>query len=196
MERIPFPLFWSHLFNRLPQRRHLDRQDRHRRALVFSLLTLARVYRQRFQWCLDPMRLFFWDNPLWKRGLTWAQKRHFLIIMLSYLASGVVFPIFYAIPLLVYLQGCSLLQGYELPYGALRLAYLTATVLIFRYLFYHQEPLKQFKILCSPFPKYALALGAALLYPPGVKPAYRVNNDLLATTFEGSGAGLEYSEEV
>jgi cellulose synthase (UDP-forming) len=140
------------------------------------------------------MRLFFWDNPLWKRGLTWAQKRHFLIIMLSYLASAVVFPIFYAIPLLVYLRGCSLLQGYELPYGALRLAYLTATVLMFRCLFYHQESWKQFKMVGSLFPVYALPLGAALLYPPGVKPAYRVNNDLLATACQGSSAGPGYSE--
>ena len=96
--------------------------------------TLPGVYRQRFQWCLDTMRLFFWDNPLWKRGLTWRQKRHFLIIMLSYLASGLAFPIFYAIPLLVYLRGYSFLQGYELPYGVLRLAYLAATILMFHYL--------------------------------------------------------------
>ena len=27
------------------------------------------VYRQRGQWALDTMRLFFWDNPLLKRGL-------------------------------------------------------------------------------------------------------------------------------
>ncbi|MCX5892411.1 MAG: glycosyltransferase [Deltaproteobacteria bacterium] len=146
--------------------------------------TLSGVYRQRFQWCLDTMRLFFWDNPLWKRGLTWAQKRHFLIIMLSYLASGLAFPIFYAIPLLVYLRGSSLLQGYELPYGVLRLAYLAATILMFHYLFFHKEPLKQFKILCSLFPVHALAIAAALLYPPGRKPPYRVNNQLF---FENPG---------
>jgi hypothetical protein len=195
MGRNPIPLFWSHLLNRLPQRRHLDRQDR-RRALVFSLLTLAGVYRQRFQGCLDPMSLFFWDNPPWKRGLTWAQKRHFLIIMLSCLASGEVFHIFYAIPLLIYFRVCYLLQGDDLPYGALRLAYLTAMVLMFRYLFYHEEPLKQFKMLGSLFPVYALALEAVLLYPPGGKPAHRVNNDLLATACEGSSAGPGYSEEV
>jgi len=140
--------------------------------------TLAGVYRQRFQWCLDTMRLFFWDNPLWKRGLKWPQKRHFLIVMLSYLVSGLAFPIFYFLPLLVYLRGLSFLQGYELPYGVLRLAYLAATVLMFYYLFYHQEPLKQFKMLCSLFPVHALAIGAALFYPPGRKPAYRVNNQL------------------
>ncbi len=30
--------------------------------------TLPGVYRQRFQWCLDTMRLFFWDNPVFKAG--------------------------------------------------------------------------------------------------------------------------------
>jgi cellulose synthase (UDP-forming) len=138
--------------------------------------TLAGVYRQRFQGCLDTMRLCFWDNPLWKRGLKWAQKRHFLIVMLSYLMSGLAFPIFYSIPLLAYLRGFCFLEGYELPYGALRLAYLAATVLMFRYLFFQKEPLKQFKMLCSLFPVHALAIGAALLHPPGRKPAYRANN--------------------
>ncbi len=60
--------------------------------------TLAGVYRQRFQWCLDTMRLFFWDNPLFKSGLSWPQRTHFLIIMMSYLASGLVFPVFYPRP--------------------------------------------------------------------------------------------------
>lgn len=140
---------------------------------------LSGVYRQRFQWCLDTMRLFIWDNPLWKPGLNWPQKRHFLIVMLSYLASGLAFPIFYAIPLLVYLRGYSFLQGDELLYGVLRLAYLAATVLMFHYLFFQKEPLKQFKILCSLFPVHALAILAALFSPPGRKPRYRVNNHLL-----------------
>jgi cellulose synthase (UDP-forming) len=137
---------------------------------------LAGVYRQRYQWCLDTMRLFFWDNPLRKRGLNWAQKRHFLIIMLSYLASGLTFPVFYSLPLIVYLQGSSFLQGQDLPYGVLRFSYLAATILMFRYLFYRKEPLKQFKMLCNLFPVHALATCAALLYPPGRKPAYRTNN--------------------
>ncbi len=139
-------------------------------------VTLAGVYRQRFQWCLDTMRLFFWDNPLFKAGLSWRQKAHFLTIMMSYLASGLVFPVFYTIPLVVYCRGNSCVIGDELVYGLLRGVYLLATVLMFRYLFLGKEPLKQFKILCSLFPVHALAIGTALLSPPGRKPAYRVNN--------------------
>jgi cellulose synthase (UDP-forming) len=138
--------------------------------------TLGGVYRQRFKWCLDTMRLFFWDNPLFKSGLSWRQKAHFLIIMMSYLASGLVFPVFYAAPLLVYWRGQSCVLGDELTYGILRGAYLLATVLMFRYLFFGKEPLRQFKMLCSLFPVHAAAIVAALLYPPGHKPVYRINN--------------------
>jgi len=138
--------------------------------------TLAGVYRQRFQWCLDTMRLFFWDNPLCKRGLNWRQRVHFLIVMLSYLVSGLVFPAFYLIPLLVYWGGYSSLLGHEMPYWVLRGAYLAATVLMFRYLFFRKNALKQFKMLCSLFPVHAAAIFAALLYPPGRKPGYQVNN--------------------
>jgi cellulose synthase (UDP-forming) len=122
------------------------------------------------------MRLFVWDNPLFKSGLGWPQKAHFLIIMMSYLASGLVFPVFYTAPLLVYWRGQSCVLGDELTYGVLRGAYLLATILMFRYLFFGKEPLRQFKMLCSLFPVHAVAIIAALFYPPGRKPVYRANN--------------------
>ena len=139
-------------------------------------LNLAGVYRQRFQWCLDTMRLFFWDNPLRKRGLSGEQRLHFLLIMVNYLISGLVFPAFYFLPLLGYWEGYSCFQDQELYYVVLRGAYLAATILMFRYLFFQKDALKQFKILCGLSPVYAAAILAALVYPPGRKPAYRVNN--------------------
>lgn len=138
--------------------------------------TLHGVYRQRFQWCLDTMRLFFWDNPFKKPGLTFSQRLHFFVIMFSYLVSGLVFPAFYLMPLIVYWQGYSCTQGQEWQYLVFRGAYLAATILMFRYLFFEKDALKQFKMLCGLFPVYAAAIGAALLYPPGRKPAYRINN--------------------
>jgi cellulose synthase (UDP-forming) len=138
--------------------------------------TLAGVYRQRFQWCLDTMRLFFWDNPLVKRGLTLNQRFHFLVIMFSYLVSGLVFPTFYLIPLLAYVKGYSCVQGQEISYLGLRGAYLLANILMFRYIFFGKDAVKQFKMLCGLFPVYAAAIFAALAYPPGRKPAYRINN--------------------
>jgi cellulose synthase (UDP-forming) len=138
--------------------------------------TLSGVYRQRFQWCLDTMRLFFWDNPLKKKGLALNQKVHFLMIMVCYLVSGLVFPVFYLIPLLTYWQGYSFVQGQEWEYLVLRGVYVLATILMFRHLFFGKKAAKQFKMLCGLFPVFAGAICAALLYPPGRKPAYRINN--------------------
>lgn len=140
---------------------------------------LAGVYRQRFQWCLDAMRLFFWDNPLAKRGLNRTQRFHFLLFMVSYLVSGLVFPAFYLLPLLGYWRGYSCFPGQELDYLALREGYLLATICMFRYLFLGKDALKQFKMLCGLFPVYAAAIFAALIYPPGRKPAYRLNSERL-----------------
>lgn len=139
-------------------------------------LNLAGVYRQRFQWCLDSMRLFFWDSPLKKRGLTLSQRLHFLVIMMNYLISGLIFPAFYLLPLLGYWEGYSCFQDQEWYYLSLRGLYLAATILMFRYLFFKKDALKQFKVLCGLSPVYAAAILAALVYPPGRKPAYRVNN--------------------
>jgi hypothetical protein len=122
------------------------------------------------------MRLFFWDNPLLKKGLNMRQRSHFLVVMLSYLVSGLAFPAFYAVPLGVYFWGCSGLLGHEQAFWILRGAYLAATILMFRYLFAGKAPLKQFKMLCNLFPVYALAAFAALFHPPGRKPPYRLNN--------------------
>lgn len=95
--------------------------------------------------------------------------------------------------MLVYLRGHSFLQGYELPYGVLRLAYLAANILMFYFLFFQKEPLRQFKMLCSLFPVHALAIAAALLHPPGRKPSYRVNNQLL---FTGQGRWWEVAPHL
>lgn len=139
-------------------------------------LTLAGVYRQRYQWCLDAMRLFFWDNPLKKPGLTFPQRLNFLLIMVNYLVSGLVFPIFYFLPLLGYFEGYSCFQGQELHYLGFRGAYFLATVFMFRYLFFQKDALKQFKMLNGLSPVYSAAIMAALFYGPRRKPAYRPNN--------------------
>ena len=75
-----------------------------------------------------------------------------------------------------FISGAIPVLGDELTYGVLRGAYLVATILMFLFFFVGKEPLRQFKMFCSLFPVHALAIVAALLHPPGRKPAYRVNN--------------------
>ncbi|MGQ9920470.1 MAG: glycosyltransferase family 2 protein [Desulfobacca sp.] len=141
--------------------------------------TLVGVVQQRYQWCLDTMRLFFWDNPWRKAGLTLRQRLHFTIVMLTYAISGLVIPIFYFLPLYCYVTGRSFLVEHEVHYLLWRGLYLICTILAFHYLFHRKHALKQLKMLCGLFPVYAWGTLAALWYPPGRKPAYRVNLPLV-----------------
>ncbi len=90
--------------------------------------TLPGVFRQRYQWCLDTMRLCFWDNPWRKPGLSFFQRLHFSITMLTYAISGLILPIFYFLPLYCYLTGHSFLVEQELSYFSLRGLYLVSTI--------------------------------------------------------------------
>ncbi len=96
--------------------------------------------------------------------------------MLAYAISGLILPIFYFLPLYCYLTGNTFLVEQELTYFTFRGLYLFCTILAFRYLFFQKDSLKQLKMLCGLFPVYALGTLAALWYPPGRKPRYRVNN--------------------
>ena len=138
--------------------------------------TLPGVFQQRYQWCLDTMRLCFWDNPWCKPGLCFSQRLHYSLIMLTYAISGFILPIFYFLPLYCYLTGHSFLVEQEFNYLSLRGLYFVCTILAFRYLFFKKNSLKQLKMLCGLFPVYALGILAALWYRPGKKPRYRVNN--------------------
>ena len=138
--------------------------------------TLPGVFQQRYQWCLDTMRLCFWDNPWRKPGLNFFQRLHFSITMFAYAISGLILPIFYFLPLYCYVTGHSFLVEQELNYFSLRGLYLGCTTLAFRYLFFKKDSLKQLKMLCGLFTVYALGTLAAIKYPPGKKPRYRVNN--------------------
>jgi cellulose synthase (UDP-forming) len=134
------------------------------------------VYRQRGQWCLDTMRIFFWDNPLFKRGLRWSARMSYLVIPLSYLNAGFVFPFFFVIPAWVYLTGGSVLSGSELEFALYRSLYFLVMTLALRTLFRKHETGRQFQMLAGLFPMYAGGTIRALFYPPRRRAPYRPNN--------------------
>ncbi len=107
--------------------------------------TAAEMASQRLRWATDSLRLFFWDNPLRKEGLTWRQRLHYaqttgvyylttashVIFLLSPVASlvfGVTVmapssPEAYAITLGLFLVPLAvMLVAFAGPRGAIRLA--------------------------------------------------------------------------
>jgi cellulose synthase (UDP-forming) len=134
------------------------------------------VYHQRSQWALDAFRLFIWDNMLFKKGLSLAQKMGYLSIPLAYLCSGFVFPVFFIIPLWGYITGEYVLHGNVLWFFALRLLYFLMMTGGLQYMFENNQPGKQFQMLFGIFPVYAIGFVRAFFYPKGRKPDYRVTN--------------------
>lgn len=134
------------------------------------------VYRQRGQWALDTMRLFVWDNPLFKRGLSWRSRLGYLVIPLSYFCAGFVFPFFFSIPVWTYLTGGSVLAGSELQFAAMRGIYALLTALALGALFRRHEAGRQFQMLAGLFPVYLSGTLRALAYPPSRESRYRPNN--------------------
>mgnify|MGYP003338286326 CR=1 FL=1 len=137
--------------------------------------TVWGVYRQRGQWALDTMRLFWWRNPLTRTTLEWRKRINYFIIGFSYLTAGFVAPLFYVIPVWTYLTGKAILTGNELDFALWRTLYFLTMTLAMRWLFRHHEPGKQFQMLVGLFPVYASSAIRALFYRH-TKPGYSVNN--------------------
>jgi cellulose synthase (UDP-forming) len=136
------------------------------------------VYRQRGQWALDTMRLFYWDNPLFKRGLSWPRRLNYLVIALSYLCAGVAVPFLFTIPIWSYLTGSSVLQDPEWEFVVVRGAYFGVMALAMRQLFRKNQSGRQFQALVGLFPVYLLAALRALAYPHGRRPKYVINHQV------------------
>lgn len=134
------------------------------------------VYRQRGQWALDTMRLFFWDNPLFKRGLAWQGRMSYLVIPLTYLGAGFIFPFLLVIPLWTYVTGGSVLADSELDFLLFRGLYFLVMAVALRMLFRKQQVGRQFQMLVGLFPVYLMGTLRALLYPPSRRPRYVPNN--------------------
>lgn len=138
--------------------------------------TIREVYQQRGQWCTDSMRIFFWDNPLFKKGLSWPRRLNHFMIGLTYVWSGFFIPVFFFIPLWSYLSGQPLFVDHQAAIIATRLLYFVLFALAAEYLFRSRDAGKQFQFLAGLFPVYVWGTLKALLHPPGRRPGYRVNN--------------------
>jgi cellulose synthase (UDP-forming) len=137
--------------------------------------TVAGVYKQRGQWALDTMRLFFWRNPLTRRTLPWPRRLNYFVIGFSYLTAGFVAPLFYAIPVWSYFTGQAVLMGREIEFALWRTLYFLTMTLAMRWLFRGHQPGKQFQMLVGLFPVYMMNSIRALRYRVR-KPGYHVNN--------------------
>lgn len=133
------------------------------------------VYRQRGQWALDTMRLFFWDNPLLKRGLTWRKRLNFFLVGFTYLTVGFAVPFLFVVPPWTYVTGQEVLVAPAVTFAVARGVYFGAMAWALRFLARGEQPGRQFQMLVGFFPIYFMGTLRALRWRTG-KPGYRPNN--------------------
>lgn len=147
----------------------------HYEALSIGLAPedLPNFIKQRGTWAIDALRIFFWDNPIFKKGLSVRQKLQFLEPPLFYINGVVVILLVIAtslslifttwpttanaiehalflLPSFIALEAYFLLRGGEIPFRRVR----------------------QFWVGLAPV--FAKAMFMALLHDPDNKPKYLV----------------------
>jgi cellulose synthase (UDP-forming) len=84
------------------------------------------LLKQRGTWAMDTWRLFLFDNPLFKRGLTLAQRLQYLELGMFYMMST------FFMPLLMFVPIVSLLSGQFVPISAsVMIPWMTVSVLYY-----------------------------------------------------------------
>jgi cellulose synthase (UDP-forming) len=93
------------------------------------------IYKQRYQWAADSLRLFFWDDPFARRGLSPMQRFQYAHLGIVYLFAGFVMPFFYVLPVVSLFTGTYVLTATVATYLAFRLPSLVLTDVAYRFQF-------------------------------------------------------------
>jgi cellulose synthase (UDP-forming) len=128
--------------------------------------TLAELTRQRHRWAMDSARLFFWDNPLLKRGLTWGQRLHYVHTTGFYLIAATQVA-FIVSPALYLLAGQSVMRVTsidELLWHSV--PYYVAIVAFFVSYSGFRESLRILRQQLALSPVYLLAVTRSMLHRP------------------------------
>jgi cellulose synthase (UDP-forming) len=132
------------------------------------------VYKQRYQWAADSLRIFFWDNPFRRRGLSWTQRLQYAHSGMVYLFGGFIMPIFYILPTVSLITGQFVIDTELWRYLAFRLPSLIFTTFAYKTFIPVPHYIRASNTWLAYFPAYIYGTYVALRSWK-TKPAYRVN---------------------
>jgi cellulose synthase (UDP-forming) len=66
-------------------------------TLGYAPSELAIIYKQRWGWAFDTLRLWIWKNPLFNWKLSWNARFHYFELGYIYIVSGVIIPAIYVL---------------------------------------------------------------------------------------------------
>jgi cellulose synthase (UDP-forming) len=119
--------------------------------------------RQRWQWAVDSLRLLFWRNPLFTKGLSWEQKLNYIGFGYNYLLFGLAYPIFYLLPIWGLFSGCFFLKTTALAFLLWRMPYAVSFYIFNRFSTEWRHSSKSFRAQAVLFEVYISAIITALL---------------------------------
>jgi len=124
---------------------------------------IAGQVRQRWQWALDSMRLFFWRCPLFTRGLSWRQRTNYFNFGYHYLVFGIAYPIFFLLPAWGLFSGEFIIKAPAWEFILWRLPYFLAFLLFNRLITDGRHTVKEFRAQVGLFMVFLSAIVSALL---------------------------------
>jgi cellulose synthase (UDP-forming) len=131
--------------------------------------------KQRWQWSVDSLRLFFWDNPLRHKGLTWRQRLQYFHFGYNYISFGVFLPIFFLLPIWALFTHNFMLSAPLWKYILARLPYFIVYIIANKALTNRLNNFKVFQCQAALFPVYFSAVITALRCKNHL-PKYTVTN--------------------
>ncbi|MDD2899194.1 MAG: glycosyltransferase [Desulfuromonadaceae bacterium] len=119
--------------------------------------------KQRWQWAVDSLRLFFWDSPLRYKGLSWQQKTQYLHFGYNYISFGIFLPIFFMLPIWSLFTHNFMLKAELWEYFLVRLPYFLVYMAANKLLTNGLNTFKVFQCQAGLFSVYFSAVVTALL---------------------------------
>ncbi len=119
--------------------------------------------RQRYQWALDSLRIFFWDNPLFKKGLNFHQKLQYFSFGYHYIAFGFFIPLMFFFPIWTLFTGKSIFNASWLTYTIYRLQYTFFISILNKFVTFGYSSLKAFQMQVGLFPFFFIATLVSLV---------------------------------
>ena len=93
------------------------------------------VARQRHKWATDTLRIFFWDNPIFKKGLNLIQKINYLEIGFLYIYTGLCMPVFFILPIWSLMANQFVINRPVTEYLLFRLPYFILALILNNFIF-------------------------------------------------------------
>jgi len=142
--------------------------------------------KQRWQWALDSLRIFLWDNPLKYKGLSWKQKLQYFHFGYNYIAFGVLLPIYFVLPIWALFTHKFMISAPLSNYVLARLPYFLFHMIANKFITDRYLTFKSFQSQAGLFGGYFDAFLTALLSKNRV-PGYTVTSKkaLRASFFSG-----------